>query len=158
MREVRRVRFTSRNQILVMRASCQELAAESLRVMTTVLVVNFNGPELNELARHLATRERLAAFVRPYVNRGRAWERGGAALPLLGGTSAETFGRRRIEDPRLLVLTYEAGVLADFAAAAVARFRGLPTRVRRRWTHGLHDALRQAVSETAADRGGAAQC
>jgi glycosyltransferase involved in cell wall biosynthesis len=126
--------------------------------MTTVLVVNFNGPELNELARHLAARERLAAFVRPYVNRGRAWERAVAALPLLGRTYAETFGRRRIEDPRLLALTHEAGVLADVAAAAVARIRGLPTRVRRRWTHGLHDALRQAVSETAADRVGAAQC
>jgi hypothetical protein len=126
--------------------------------MTTVLVVNFDGPELNELARHLATRERLAAFVRPYVNRGHAWERAVAALPLLGRTNAETFGRWRIEDPRLLASTHEARALADVAAAVVARIRGLPTRVRRRRTHGLQDALRQAVSETAADRVGAAQC
>jgi glycosyltransferase involved in cell wall biosynthesis len=122
------------------------------------LVVNFNGPELNELARHLAASGRLGAFVRPYVNRDRAWERAVAALPLLGRSYTETFGRRRIADPELLALTHEAGVVADLAAAAFGRISALPFAVRRRLMRRMHEALRGAVSRAAAGPAARADC
>ena len=77
------------------------------------LVVNFNSPELNQLALALVNVEALAAYVRPYANKSRLWERALSELPLLGDAYSATFGRRRLDDPRLASLTHEAGVLAD---------------------------------------------
>src|SRR5512147_3027280 len=94
------------------------------------LVVNFNSPELGQLAHALAARGALTRYVRPYANKDRAWERALASLPLLGPTYASTFGRRRIENSTLASLTNEAGVAADVAAATLSRLRMLPSGFR----------------------------
>lgn len=111
-----------------------------------VLVVNFNAPELNYLARELARAGRLARFVRPYVNKGRAWERVLERLPVGGRLYAGTFGRRRLDDPALARLTREAGVGYDWCAALAGRSRWLPDPVRHAMTNGLHRQVREAVS------------
>lgn len=113
------------------------------------LVVNFNAPELHHLARALAAAGRLTAYVRPYVNKGRAWERALAALPGSGDRHAATFGRRALGDPRLAVLTREAGVLPDLCAAAVVRASALSPATRHRLAARLHRAVRDAVAERA---------
>ncbi|GAB4556493.1 MAG: hypothetical protein Tsb007_14880 [Rhizobacter sp.] len=113
------------------------------------LVVNFNSPELNQLALALAQHQMLGAYVRPYVNKGRGWERALAALPLAGRVYNSTFGRRRITDPALASLTREAGVLPDLCAAAIGRVHLLPPATRHRWTNQLYMAVREAVAQTA---------
>ncbi|MBC7996078.1 MAG: hypothetical protein H7Z15_22865, partial [Rhizobacter sp.] len=72
------------------------------------LVVNFNAPELNQLAMALASSGALEAYVRPYANKGRAWERALSALPLAGRAYNSSFGRRRMASPALAALTREA--------------------------------------------------
>jgi glycosyltransferase involved in cell wall biosynthesis len=111
-----------------------------------VLIVNFNAPELNQLAAALARSGQLARFVRPYVNKGRLWERLLSNLPLAGRLYASTFGRRRLEDPALLPLTHEGGVAADLASAAVGRAAFLPDATRHRWTNQLRMHVRAAVA------------
>jgi glycosyltransferase involved in cell wall biosynthesis len=113
------------------------------------LVVNFGGPELDHLARWLASAGRLAAFARPYVNRDRWWERTLARLPLMGRIYARTFGRRRVEDPRVLALTVEAGVGGDLAAALLGRLKFLPPQMRRALVFRCHELVRLAVSRNA---------
>ena len=113
------------------------------------LIVNFNAPELNQLAAALAADDALAAFVRPYVNKGRGWERALAALPLAGGVYQSTFGRRCIGDTRLAALTREAGVLPDLCAATVGRLAALLPGLRRHWASRLHMAVREAVARAA---------
>ena len=122
------------------------------------LVVNFNSPELGQLAHALAARGALTRYVRPYANKDRAWERALAALPLVGQAYASTFGRRRIEDPALAALTSEAGVAADVGAAALGRLRLLPIEFRARHCHRLQESVRLAVARTAAGLAGAADC
>jgi glycosyltransferase involved in cell wall biosynthesis len=122
------------------------------------LVVNFNSPELGQLARALAAHGALTRYVRPYANKDRAWERALAALPLLGQAYASTFGRRRIDDPALAALTNEAGVAADVAAAALGRLSILPSQFRARHCHQLQDSVRLAVARAAGDLAGAADC
>jgi len=114
------------------------------------LVVNFNAPELNYLARALAQRGSLARYVRPYVNKGRWWERALSALPLPGSPYASTFGRRRIDDQRLAKLTREAGVLADLGVAALGRLRPVPLALRLGASQRLQEQVRRAVARTAA--------
>ena len=63
-----------------------------------VSVINFNSPELNQLALALARDDRLASLVRPYLNKQRAWERVLASLPLAGTAYQRTFGRRQALD------------------------------------------------------------
>jgi hypothetical protein len=118
-----------------------------------VRVVNFNSPELNHLAAVLAAAGALEGLVRPYVNKGRRWERTLAAAPGLGGLYARTFGRRGLPDARVAALTREAGVLTDWCSAAIARTPGLPESVRHRWTNRLHRHVREAVARAGA-RGG----
>ncbi len=113
------------------------------------LVVNFNSPELNQLAIALAHQNKLGAYVRPYVNKGRRWERALAALPLAGSVYTSTFGRRRITDPALAERTHEAGVVFDLCAAAIGRLHALPPSVRHRWTNRLYMKVREAVAQTA---------
>lgn len=113
------------------------------------LVVNFNSPELNQLAIALAEDDALEAFVRPYVNKGRLWERALAALPLAGGLYESSFGRRSICDARLATLTREAGVLPDLCAALFARLGAASPDLRRRLTSRLHMMVREAVARAA---------
>lgn len=112
-----------------------------------VLVVNFNAPELNQLARALAAQETLLRFVRPYVNKNRAWERALAAMPAGGGLYARTLGRRRLDDPALAALTSEAGVPWDWASAVAGRLPGLPSDWRHATTNRLHMLVRKAVAD-----------
>ncbi len=114
------------------------------------LVVNFNAPELNQLALALAHAGRLERYVRPYVNKGRPWERALAATPLAGRLYASTFGRRLMDDPALARLTHEAGVLPDVLAATALRLRPLSDATRRRLVNGLIKTLRETVADTAA--------
>ena len=110
------------------------------------LVVNFNSPELNQLALALVNVEALAAYVRPYANKSRLWERALSELPLLGDAYSATFGRRRLDDPRLASLTHEAGVLADLLAATVGRLTLLPAHTRHRWANQLYMSVREGVA------------
>jgi glycosyltransferase involved in cell wall biosynthesis len=113
------------------------------------LVVNFNSPELNQLAAALAGADRLEAFVRPYVNKGRTWERALSALPWGGETYRKTFGRRRVGDARLCAVTREAGVVPDVCAAALGRLAFLPPSLRRAGTNWLYMQVREAVARAA---------
>ena len=115
-----------------------------------VLVINFNAPELNQLALALALAGRLDNFVRPYVNKRRAWERALSALPLGGRLYEQTFGRRQLASPALAPLTHEAGVASDWACALIGRARGLPGAWRHCWTNQLHMKVREAVAAAGA--------
>ncbi len=122
------------------------------------LIANFNAPELNQLALALAHAGRLERYVRPYVNKGRAWERALAAVPLAGSLYESTFGRRHMADPALARLTREAGVLPDVLAAIAMRLRVLPDALRARWTNALIKSLREAVALRAAGLASDAEC
>ena len=113
------------------------------------LIVNFNSPELHHLAMALSHRDALAGYVRPYVNKGRLWERALSTLPLAGGAWAGTFGRRTLDDARLGALTHEAGVLPDLCAAAIGRLDWLQPATRHRWANRLYRSVREAVAEAA---------
>ena len=113
------------------------------------LVVNFNSPELHHLAKALAHAGALARYVRPYVNKGRLWERGVAALPMAGQAWAQTFGRRTLGDPRLAVLTEEAGVVADVMAAGCVRATWLRPATRHRLASAMHRSVREGVARAA---------
>ncbi|MFM9916342.1 MAG: glycosyltransferase family 4 protein [Rhizobacter sp.] len=113
------------------------------------LVVNFNSPELNQLALALVSDGALGAYVRPYINKGRSWERALSALPLAGNVYNGTFGRRRLADPRLAALTHEAGVFPDLFAAAIGRLKLLSAETRHHWAHRLYMSVREGVSEEA---------
>ncbi len=122
------------------------------------LVVNFNSPELNQLALALARGRSLTHYVRPYVNKGRAWERALAALPLVGGLYSNTFGRRRSPHAELTRLTHEAGVAADLCAAAIGRLHAIPAHFRQRWTSELYKSVRASVAETAGQLASQSDC
>jgi glycosyltransferase involved in cell wall biosynthesis len=122
------------------------------------LVVNFNAPELDQLARHLAASQRLGCYVRPYANKDRAWERWLAASPAIGRLYSNTIGRRRLGDARLSELTLEAGVAADWCQAAVGRLRVLPVGLRHFAAQGLHKNVRRAVATQAARRASGFGC
>jgi len=115
------------------------------------LVVNFNAPELNQLALDLARRHCLTGYVRPYINKDRWWERGLSSLPLAGDLYTRTFGRRRIADPALAKLTHEAGVAADLCAAAVMRLPLLSAARRAARASALYMSVREAVARAAVD-------
>ena len=114
------------------------------------LVVNFNAPELNQLAAALAARDQLVRFVRPYVNKQRGWERALATLPVGGRLYASSFGRRKVPHPSLAPLTREAGIASDMLAAVAVRSTFLPDALRHRLTNGLIMQVREAVAEAAA--------
>ena len=114
-----------------------------------VSVVNFNSPELNQLALALARDDRLAALVRPYLNKQRTWERWLASVPLAGSAYQQTFGRRLALDETLAVLTDEAGVLPDILAAVIGRTQWMSPAARRNLTARLHKQVREAVARRA---------
>ena len=122
------------------------------------LVVNFNGPELNHLALSLAREAALAGFVRPYVNKGRWWERSLEKMPFAGQLYRQTFGRRKLDDQRLIDRTFEAGVGSDILGTAINRMRRLPESARQRWVHELQEAVRKAVAKRASSLGNQANC
>ena len=122
------------------------------------LVVNFNAPELNQLALDLARRHCLTGYVRPYINKDRWWERGLSALPLAGDLYARTFGRRRIADPALAKLTHEAGIAADLCAAAVLRLPLLSAARRAARASALYMSVRESVARAAVDFVAQADC
>ena len=124
----------------------------------SVLVINFNAPELNQLARALAGSGQLRQFVRPYINKGRAWERALSAMPLGGRIYDQTFGRRKLSDPALARLTLEAGVPYDWCSALVGRSHFLPGALRHRWTNDLHMQVREAVAQAGRRLAGEADC
>ncbi len=130
------------------------LAAHTLKT----LVISFNAPELNYLAGHLAHCEALTGFVRPYVNKGRPWERIIERLPLAGSVYARTFGRRRIDDPQLLALTREAAVLPDFCAALLLRAPTWLDALSRPGTQFLDESVRKAVARRGAALASEANC
>jgi glycosyltransferase involved in cell wall biosynthesis len=122
------------------------------------LVVNFNSPELHQLALALAANGDLSAYVRTYANKGRAWERALSALPYAGAAYNGTFGRRRIDDPRLAALTHEAGVLPDMAAAAIGRAKLIDPDTRHRMATRLYMSVRQSVASEACRHVADASC
>jgi len=122
------------------------------------LVVNFNAPELNQLAQALVAVQSLERFVRPYVNKQRAWERALSALPWAGSVYRQTFGRRLVASAELAAMTHEAGVLADVSAAALGRIGVLPLRLRQRLTTRLYMDVREAVAQAACAQVARAQC
>ena len=113
------------------------------------VVVNFNAPELHHLAQALASSNSLVAYVRPYVNKQRRWERALAVAPVIGSHWAGTFGRRTIADPSLAAATREAGVLPDVCAAALGRLAWPSVERRRLWTTQLHRRVRDSVAQEA---------
>jgi glycosyltransferase involved in cell wall biosynthesis len=122
------------------------------------LVVNFNAPELNNLALALAHAARLARYVRPYANKRRGWERALEKMPLVGSVYRSTFGRRLVEDGVLARLTFESGVVSDVLAAITLRLGALPDDLRRRCTNALIKSLREAVAQAATRFAGDADC
>jgi glycosyltransferase involved in cell wall biosynthesis len=122
------------------------------------LVVNFNSPELHQLALALARNRDLSAYVRTYANKGRAWERALSALPYAGKAYNATFGRRRIDDPRLASVTHEAGVLPDMAAAAIGRAKLMAPDTRHRIATRLYMSVRQSVAHEACQHVADAAC
>lgn len=122
------------------------------------LIVNFNAPELNQLATSLAQDNSLSAYVRPYVNKGRVWERALSALPLAGKAYASTFGRRRLAGPELARLTFEAGIAPDVLAAGLLRAPLLSPALRHRWTNQLYMQVREAVALAAQEHVSRSEC
>lgn len=86
-----------------------------------VLVANLSAPEISRLAAELARRGALTHYVRPYTNKGRAWERLLERTPMLGRTYMRTLGRRVPPEGLPLRQVVEAGVLHDFAMAGIGR-------------------------------------
>ena len=127
-------------------------------VTPRTLVVNFNSPELNQLALALADARALEAYVRPYANKGRGWERGLSALPLAGPLYSGTFGRRRMTHPQLIALTREAGVWPDVCAAAIGRLHALSPATRYRWATQMYMSVRAAVAREACSHVAGADC
>jgi glycosyltransferase involved in cell wall biosynthesis len=119
--------------------------------MPRTLVVNFNSPELNQLAAALHGAGELAALVRPYVNKARGWERALARMPLAGGLYASTFGRRVLPLPQLSGATLEAGLGSDLLAAAVGRLTLLAPAAREQIKSRLYMRVRRAVAGRAAN-------
>lgn len=122
------------------------------------LVINFNSPELNYLALALAENGSLCRYVRPYINKGRVWERVLGSLPMLGKTYEGTFGRRRIRNPQLAGLTQEAGIFADIGAAVIGRMHSLPEALRLSGSYRLQESVRHAVARRAARLAPGVEC
>ena len=80
---------------------------------------------MNYLAAALANFGYLKTYLRPYTNKGRAWERCLGQIPGLSTIYQRTFGRRRLPpgiDPSGVL---EVAVLVDFLAACASRLGNL---------------------------------
>jgi len=122
------------------------------------VVVNFNAPELNQLALALARSAQLRHFVRPYVNKQRRWERAMAAVPGAGGLYSRTLGRRQLGDAILAGLTTEAGVVFDWTSAIVGRMHWMPGAWRHHWTNRLHRLVRESVAQAGGRLAAGSRC
>lgn len=84
-----------------------------------VTVVNYSAPEINHLAAALAEAGLLAAYVRPYANQGRVWERTLSTIPGMGRLYGRTFGRRQMPGGLLPKHIQESAVAVDLLRAAM---------------------------------------
>jgi glycosyltransferase involved in cell wall biosynthesis len=79
-------------------------------------------------------------------------------MPFAGQLYRQTFGRRKLDDQRLIDRTFEAGVGSDILGTAINRMRRLPESARQRWVHELQEAVRKAVANRASSLGNQANC
>ena len=93
-----------------------------------ITVINFTAPELNHLAAALDHGGLLSAYVRPYANQDRAWERALAKIPGTSAVYRRTFGRRRLPDGLGRERVCETAVAADLLCAAMRQLPGSPAR------------------------------
>jgi glycosyltransferase involved in cell wall biosynthesis len=117
--------------------------------LPSVLVSNLSAPEINRLGVELARRGVLHGYVRPYVNRRRWWERSLERAPGIGAMYERTLGRRSPPPGLPLDKVIEAGVIQDFAAAAVGRLPFAAHDWRRRTAHDLIYAAERQVAKEA---------
>jgi glycosyltransferase involved in cell wall biosynthesis len=114
-----------------------------------VLVANLSAPEITRLAAELARRGQLTHYVRPYTNKRRPWERALERTPRLGAVYMRTLGRRVPPEGLPLERIVEAGVIEDFAAAAVGRLAAGPAVGLRQWGQRLTFRAELAVGSVA---------
>ncbi|MBV9695420.1 MAG: hypothetical protein JO005_00625, partial [Gammaproteobacteria bacterium] len=114
----------------------------------SVLVANLSAPEIARVGIRLEQVGALYRYVRPYLNRGRWWERAAERIPLLGRAYSRTLGRRTPPRGLPLAKVVEAGVAEDFGAAVLGR---LPFghRWRRQAAHALQQASERLVAQKA---------
>lgn len=93
-----------------------------------ITVINFTAPELNHLAAALDRAGLLSAYVRPYSNQDRAWERALAKIPVTSAVYRRTFGRRRLPDGLGPERVHQTAVAADLLSAAMRQLPGYPAR------------------------------
>lgn len=117
--------------------------------MSKVSIVNFNAPELHQLGVYLAETGQLESCIRPYLDKGRWWERALAGAPVVGKHYRSTFGRRALNSSAFNRLAVERGVIADWLAAAVSRAKWISPARRSARTERLHECIRAAISESA---------
>lgn len=129
---------------------CESVARLNTALQSpSVLVANLGAPEINRVGIELERRGLLRGYVRPYVNKYRWWERLIGRTPAIRGLYGNTLGRRRPPPGLPLRKVVEAGVVRDFAAAALGRLSLLPHHMRRVWTQRLTFAAERAVAERA---------
>jgi len=115
-----------------------------------VLVANLSAPEINRLGAELERRGVLYRYVRPYINKGRWWERAVERAPGVGAAYDRTLGRRMPPAGLPLHRVVEAGVTQDFGAAVVGRLPFAPAW-RHRATHELLFAAERAIAKKAGE-------
>jgi glycosyltransferase involved in cell wall biosynthesis len=113
-------------------------------------VINFNAPELNNLASELAHRDELSILIRPYLNQRRWWERALERAPAIGAAYRKSFGRRTLSLPASGYSIMETGVAYDLAAALIARSSIGSVLQRERIVYQLHERLRYASRKRSA--------
>lgn len=112
-----------------------------------ITVINYAAPEINHLAAGLAEAGLLSAYVRPYANQGRSWERGLSAIPGMGALYRRTFGRRRMPDGLLPKHIQETAVAADLLRGAICH---LPTSRGKDVAEWLHWSIQKQVAQRGA--------
>jgi glycosyltransferase involved in cell wall biosynthesis len=117
--------------------------------LSKVGIVNFNAPELHQLGVYLAETGQLESCIRPYLNKGRWWEKALERSPVIGKHYRSTFGRRALNSEAFNRLAVERGVMADWLAAAVSRAKWISPARRSALTEAGHERIRAAISESA---------
>jgi glycosyltransferase involved in cell wall biosynthesis len=112
-----------------------------------VTVINYTAPEINHLAAGLAEADLLSAYVRPYANQRRTWERALSAIPGMGAWYRGTFGRRRMPEGLLPQHIRETAVAADLLGAAI---RHLPTPWGKDAAEWLHWFIQKQIARRGA--------
>jgi len=87
----------------------------------SVIVCNLSAPEVNRLGVELARRGVLQGYVRPYANMQRWWERALSRTPVVGALYGRTLGRRLPPPGLPPEKVIQAGIVEDFASAAIGR-------------------------------------